>query len=92
MNILFTRFPLESRYGGAEVQTLSLMNGLQEKGHTISFLGSCPTLLERCASISVPVQKLLIGPPPVSFKLALSFFWRKFSAKYYWRFGCSVWV
>lgn len=77
MNILFTRFPLESLFGGAEVQTLSLMRGLSARGHHVSFLGSCPVLLDEGAKQNVSTTSLEIGPPPVSMRHALSFFWRK---------------
>lgn len=77
MNILFTRFPLESAFGGAEVQTLSLMQGLQARGHNVAFLGSCPTLLTLCKEHNIPHAELQIGPPPVSKWHALSFAWRK---------------
>ncbi|MEK7591120.1 MAG: glycosyltransferase family 4 protein [Patescibacteria group bacterium] len=77
MKILFTRFPLESAYGGAEVQTLSLMKGLRDRGHAIAFAGSCKTLLRLCREEGFPVIELRIGPPPVSKWTALSFFWRK---------------
>ncbi|MBU0766861.1 glycosyltransferase family 4 protein [Patescibacteria group bacterium] len=77
MKILFTRFPLESTYGGAEVQVLSLMEGLMKRGHAVTFLGSCPTLLEECKKRNIPSVELHIGPPPVTKWSALSFFWRK---------------
>jgi glycosyltransferase involved in cell wall biosynthesis len=66
MHILFTRFPLESALGGAEIQTLSLMKGLQRKGHNVSFLGSCPTLLKKCAAFGIRHSALKIGSPPVT--------------------------
>lgn len=77
MNILFTRFPLESSHGGAEVQTMALAQGLRRHGHAVSFLGSCPTLLRLFREAGMPAEELLIGPPPVSAGLALSFLWRK---------------
>lgn len=77
MHILFARFPLESRFGGAEVQTLSLMKGLQERGHEVAFLGSCPTLLREVPKIDIAVTKLEIGKPPVTKWNALSFLWGK---------------
>ncbi|MDD4628009.1 MAG: glycosyltransferase family 4 protein [Candidatus Peribacteraceae bacterium] len=77
MKILFTRFPLESRYGGAEVQTLSLMQGLLKRRHAVAFLGSCPTLLHICWDNGIPAAELFIGAPPVSKYHALSFVWRK---------------
>ena len=76
MNILFTRFPYESAEGGAENQTMWLMNGLRRKGHQISFLGDCPVLLRKSAELKIENGKLEIGKPPVTKWLALSFFWR----------------
>src|SRR3989344_897195 len=77
MRILFTRFPFESRYGGAEVQTISLMKGLRDHGHAVAFTGSCPTLRRLCREENFPVVELDIGPPPVSKWTELSFLWRK---------------
>jgi glycosyltransferase involved in cell wall biosynthesis len=77
MRILFTRFPLESAYGGAEVQVLSLMEGLIQHGHEVRFLGSCPTLLKECKRRKIPVTQLTIGPPPVTKWGAVNFLWRK---------------
>lgn len=77
MRILFTRFPLESRFGGAEVQTLSLMKDLKERGHDVAFLGSCPVMLRECANIGIPATRLDIGTPPVTKFGAISFFWRR---------------
>src|SRR3990167_4898038 len=77
MYTLFTRFPLESHFGGAEVQTLSLMKGLRERGHEVSFLGSCPILFEESTKSQIPSTKLEIGPPPVTKWDAISFLWRQ---------------
>src|SRR3989344_9112693 len=77
MRILFTRFPLESHFGGAEVQTLSLMKGLKERGHEVSFLGSCEVLLKRTRELGMRNWELGIGPPPVTKWGAVSFLWRK---------------
>lgn len=77
MKILFMRFPLESAFGGAEVQTLSLMKGLRERGYHVSFLGSCKTLLMHAARHSFPTTRLTIGSPPVTPWLAIRFFWER---------------
>lgn len=77
MHILFTRFPLASAFGGAEVQTLSLMEGLRADGHDVLFLGSCPTLLQECKKRGFQVTELDIGKPPVTKWGSLSFLWRK---------------
>ena len=81
VNILFTRFPLESLLGGAEVQTLSLMQGLTARGHTVSFIGSCPILFDKAPKHHVTATMLDIGPPPVSKRHAMTFLWRKYSMK-----------
>jgi glycosyltransferase involved in cell wall biosynthesis len=77
VRILFTRFPLESTLGGAEIQTLSLMEGLMERGHAVAFAGSCPVLLAECRKRQMPVAEVHIGPPPVTKWGAVSFAWRK---------------
>ncbi len=78
MNILFTRFPLESAIkGGAELQTISLMTGLIARGHHVAFAGNCPALLALCREHNIPTTEWDIGAPPVTGWHALSFFWRK---------------
>ncbi len=77
MHILFTRFPLESILGGAEIQTLSLMDGLRRDGHTVAFAGSCPILLQECKQRGIPTHPCDIGPPPVTKAGAVSFLWRR---------------
>lgn len=77
MRILFTRFPLESAYGGAEIQTIGLMEALLARGHAVAFLGSCPVLLKLCGERGIPAAELRIGAPPVTKWSALSFMWRK---------------
>lgn len=77
MRILFTRFPLESAFGGAERQTLAVMQGLRTAGHQVEFMGSCPVLCAEVAALGLPVHRLDIGEPPVTKFGAISFFWRK---------------
>ncbi|HRH93338.1 MAG TPA: glycosyltransferase family 4 protein [Candidatus Peribacteria bacterium] len=79
MRILFTRFPLESAFGGAEVQTLALMRELLKRGHAVQFLGSCPVLLAESPKLGVQTTTLDIGPPPVTKAGALTFAWRRFA-------------
>lgn len=67
MNILFTRFPLESiPNGGAERQVMSLAQGIAERGHTVAFAGSCTALAPAFRAAHLPVVDLQIGVPPVS--------------------------
>lgn len=81
VKILFTRFPLESRLGGAEMQTLSLMEGLRARGHAVAFAGSCPVLLNLCKEKNIPAVEWKIGPPPVTKWGAVSFLWRSWFMK-----------
>lgn len=81
MNILFTRFPLESARGGAEAQTIALMRGLKDKGQDVRFLGNCQVLLEESANCQLPTANLRIGPPPVTKWAAVSFLWRQRSMR-----------
>ena len=81
MNILFSRFPLESAHGGAEVQTLSLMQGLRDRGHEVGFLGSCPVMLNKCKQLGIDHWSLMIGKPPVTKFGALTFLWRQLLMK-----------
>src|SRR3989338_1519631 len=81
MTILFTRFPLESAYGGAEIQTISLMEGLRARGHDVRFLGSCPVLLRLCKERGKKKEELHIGAPPVRKGGAVIFLWRQVQMK-----------
>ena len=81
MNILFTRFPLESAFGGAENQTINLMKALSASGNTVSFLGSCTVLLAQSAKWKMENGTLEIGEPPVTKWGAISFFWRKIAMR-----------
>ncbi|HVW66468.1 MAG TPA: glycosyltransferase family 4 protein [Candidatus Peribacteraceae bacterium] len=82
MKILFLRFPLESAMnGGAELQTVSLMQGLSNRGHAVAFAGSCPALLTMCRQHHLPTVEWEIGPPPVTKKAAVTFAWRRMGMK-----------
>jgi glycosyltransferase involved in cell wall biosynthesis len=81
MRILFTRFPYESAHGGAEMQTISLMKELKKRGHSVAFLGSCPTLLVMCEQFNILPMELHIGRPPVSKWTLLLFFFQRWRRK-----------
>jgi glycosyltransferase involved in cell wall biosynthesis len=81
VRILFTRFPLESALGGAERQTLAVMQGLRAAGHQVEFMGSCPVLLAEVAKLNMPVHRLDIGVPPVTKFGAVSFAWRQITMR-----------
>ncbi len=71
--ILVTRFPYESRFGGEEVHTLNLMEGLREKGFSVTFMGSCPVLLEEFARRDFEVKRVWFAKPPVTLVWLLLF-------------------
>lgn len=77
MRILFTRFPYESARGGAEHQTLWLARGLQQRGHEVRLLGHCAPLAAMFRDAGLPQEDLVLGAPPVTAWLAISFLWRK---------------
>lgn len=78
MNILFTRFPLESVYrGGAEHQTRWLMEGLQSRGHSLALLGSCHPLKRHATELGIQTHDLWIGHPPVSLVTVFRFFFSR---------------
>lgn len=81
MKILFTRFPLESAFGGAEVQTLTLMEGLISRGHSVAFAGSCPVLLEECKKRNIMSVEWHVGTPPVTKWGVISFTWKQSAMK-----------
>lgn len=59
--------------GGEEVHTLTLMEGLRERGFEVSFLGSCPVLLEEFARRNFDVEKVWFGRPPVNLQWLVFF-------------------
>ncbi|MBI4127225.1 glycosyltransferase family 4 protein [Candidatus Peregrinibacteria bacterium] len=71
--ILVTRFPFESRFGGEEVHTLSLMEGLRERGFEVFFLGACPVLSDEFAKRDFETQYVWLGKPPVNFAWLIFF-------------------
>jgi len=53
------------------------MKGLKAHGHEVSFVGSCPALIDLCNKEGISSKEIKIGPPPVSKWTAISFIWRK---------------
>jgi len=66
MHIVFTRFPYESQLGGMETMVINLAKALREKGHIISFVGSCPVLLKLFEEHDFKVTKLIVPKSPVT--------------------------
>ncbi|MEK7146400.1 MAG: glycosyltransferase family 4 protein [Patescibacteria group bacterium] len=64
--ILVTRFPYESRYGGEEVHTLTLMDSLAKRGFFVAFAGSDPVLLKEFPKQDTPILQTWLAKPPVS--------------------------
>ncbi len=71
MHITFTRFPLESQLGGLETVVIALAKSLRERGHSISFMGSCPVLLRMFEENGFRATRLQIPSSPVSKKSML---------------------
>lgn len=64
--ILVTRFPYESRWGGEELHTVSLMEELDKRGYEAFFLGSCRVLLKAFHEWGFLGKKVWLSKPPVS--------------------------
>jgi len=64
--VLVTRFPFESQFGGEELHTLSVMEGLYERGVFCAFLGSCPVLLRAFRVRHFDVKRAWLSRPPVT--------------------------
>lgn len=65
-NVLVTRFPFTSRFGGEEGHTLEVMKFLRSKNYDIHFWGSCPVLLEEFKKQDFESSKKWLYKPPVS--------------------------
>jgi glycosyltransferase involved in cell wall biosynthesis len=76
MNILFTKFPLESHFGGGEKHTIQLAEGLVHQGHTCIFLGSDPILLKVWQEHDWSHYPASVGPEPTSVRGVLLFTFR----------------
>lgn len=64
--ILVTRFPFQSRKGGEELHSITLMNALEKKGHEVFFLGSCPVLLTDFKQAGFETRRAWLAKPPVT--------------------------
>ncbi|MFH0804769.1 MAG: glycosyltransferase family 4 protein [Patescibacteria group bacterium] len=64
--ILVLKFPYSSVFGGGEQHTLHLVAGLQEKGFTCYYAGSCAVLLREFRQRRWPRRRWWAGPEPVS--------------------------
>lgn len=73
MKILFTKFPLESHFGGGEKHTIQLASLLINAGHQVNLLSSDPILLQEWQRAQWPHQKISVGPEPTSPKSLLLF-------------------
>jgi glycosyltransferase involved in cell wall biosynthesis len=80
-DILFTKFPLESHYGGGEYHTIKLAEALTARGHRVVLLSSDPILLRVWKERKWSYHKLTIGQEPTSKKSVITFtlHWRKIS-------------
>ncbi len=65
-NILITKFPLSSRYGGGEKHTLEVVEALSRRGYNFFSLGSCRVLRDEFRRRRVPLHYLWAGIEPVT--------------------------
>lgn len=72
-NILILKFPAGSLFGGGEVHTINLVEGLRKQGFHFYLVSSCPVLLNEFKKRKWPVQKFWAGTEPVS-KLGILLF------------------
>ncbi len=90
MTILFTKFPLESHFGGGEKHTLQLAAELQKAGHRALLFSSDPILLERWEKAGWGYYRIPVGLEPTSAKGLLIFTLRlPFT---FLQFGYWTWV
>lgn len=73
LSILITRFPYESTMGGEEWHTITVAEGLQQKGHSVFLSSSCPHILQLFAKKNISHQKIWGGKDLVSKKALLLF-------------------
>lgn len=73
MKIVFTKFPLESHFGGGEKHTMQLARELQAIGHKVYLLSSDPILIPAWQKEGWPYRKINVGIEPTSPKGLLSF-------------------
>jgi glycosyltransferase involved in cell wall biosynthesis len=85
MNILILKFPYGSAFGGGELHTLQLCEGLKKRGHNFYLASSCRVLLNEFKKRNWPAQKIWGGKEPVSISGVILFtllspylFWRLF--------------
>lgn len=65
-NILITRFPYESAWGGEEWHTIEIAKFLRQQGNGVFFMGSCPTLLHEFQNNRFDVKKIWGGKMAVT--------------------------
>jgi len=71
--VLFTKFPYTSAFGGGELHTIQLAEGLMHRGAEVLFAGSCQVLLEEFKKRGLQYKKAWGGMEVVS-KFAIVIF------------------
>lgn len=79
--ILITKFPYSSTFGGGEKHALTLVERLQQRGHTFFLLSTCSVLVPEFQKRGWPVQAIWAGTEPVTASALLKFF---FTAPFIW--------
>ena len=65
-NVLMLKFPYSSTFGGGEIHTIGLIEGLMSRGFTFYYAGSCSVLLEQFKKRNWHTNKKYLGKEPVS--------------------------
>ena len=66
MNILMTKFPYSSAYGGGELHTITLVDALQKRGHVFHTVTNCSVLHPTMRKAGWRVKKWWVGREPVA--------------------------
>ncbi len=73
-NILITKFPYSSTFGGGEKHTLTLVEQLQQRGFQFYLLSTCTTLVPEFKKRGWSVQRIWAGTEPVTPMALMKFF------------------
>ena len=65
-NILVTKFPHESTFGGEEIYTLGLFSALQSRGFDFYLLSSCPYFFKKFQNRNWHAKKLNLSKEPLT--------------------------
>jgi glycosyltransferase involved in cell wall biosynthesis len=73
LNVVFTRFPYESSYGGEEGHTMEIASFYRSQGAKVIFWGSCKVLHGLFSENGYKVNKKRLSKPPVTLFRLMTF-------------------